>query len=533
MISDINIRIDGSKCTACGICVERCIMDNLRLSVAPCRQACPLHMNCQSYIRLLAQDREAEAIEQVQPYLPFLDILGRVCSHPCEAACERATIDGPVHIRAIKRYLADLCQEKSIKPGAVAAESGQSVAVVGSGPAGLMAAYRIRLKGHRVVVLEADSRPGGLMRRVIPSYRLPDVVLDQAISMLEELGIEFLTDHAVKSNAELDELKKTYKAVVMALGAGNPLNPSIEGLDNPRVIQALDLLRDVKSGGRPELGRSVLVIGGGDTAIDAAVSCRRMGVNPVSMVCLERPEEMPASQQSLAEAREEGVSIENCWGIGAISDLGERGLDIGLSRCLSVFDAKGGFAPQLEPVCLESLFADTVVLATGQRLDDANCPTNLPRNETGYLTADPVTRQVPEDPKIFICGNAASGPFSIVHALADGWEAALSVDRFLRKDSLTWDRDFWNGANVPEYEPKPERAVGGKRGELPGLHLGDHNLHDEQEQTMSAEQARKEAERCLSCGRSFEMNRTCWFCLPCEIECPTQALQVRMPYLVR
>jgi len=533
VISDINIRIDRNKCTACGTCVDRCIMDNLRLSVAPCRQACPLHMNCQSYIRLLAQDREEEAIEHVMPYLPFLGILGRVCSHPCEAVCERRPIDGAVHIRAIKRYLADVCQRKGLEPGPAAADTGRSAAVIGSGPAGLMAAYRLRLNGHRVVVYEAASQPGGLMRSVIPPYRLPNVVLDQAIAMLTDMGIEMRTATPVKTDDELEKLKSTFDAVVLALGAGCPMQPPIEGTANPGVIQALDLLCDVKAGEPLDLGRSVLIVGGGDTAIDAALTCRRMGIETVSMVCLERPAEMPGLQRSLTEAREEGISIENCWGVGGISELGEGGLEVALSRCLSVFDDQGGFAPQLEPVCRESLFADTVVLATGQQLDAAKCPRNVMRGKNGYLVADPLTRQVPGAAKLFVCGDAASGPTSIVHAMADGWEAALSADRLLQNDSLTWDRDFWNSGNVPEYEAQPERAVGGKRGSLPNLPPEKRNLNSEQEQALSSGQVRKEAERCLSCGRSFEMNQTCWFCLPCEIECPTQALEVRMPYLVR
>lgn len=533
MISDINISVDRDKCTACGICVERCIMDNLRLSVAPCRQSCPLHMNCQSYIRLLALGREEEAIGQVVPYLPFLGILGRVCSHPCETVCERGEVDDPVHIRAIKRYLADSAEKKGIKPGPVSPDTGRSAAVIGSGPAGLMAAFRLRLQGHRVVVFEADAQPGGLMRRVIPAFRLPSTVLDQAVDMLADMGIAFRTGQKVGRDIDFDRIKKEYDALVVALGAGRPVIPSIEGLDSVRTIQAMDLLRDLKAGERPDLGGTVAVIGGGETAVDAALACRRLGVGSVVMICLERQDEMPAAVQSIGDVLEEGVIVENCWGVSRLAAAGADRIEIGLSRCLSVFDARGTFAPQLEPVCRESLFASTVILATGQRFDDAGCPSELSRLDNGFLAADPLTRQSPDHPGVFICGDAVSGPSSIVQAMASAWEAALSADRYLLGDSLTWDRDFWNGSNVSQFESKPERAVGGKRGVLPGLPLADRNMEDEQELTLSAGQAKQEAERCLSCGRSFEMNRTCWFCLPCEIECPTQALQVRMPYLVR
>ena len=533
MFSDINIKIDRDKCTACGTCVERCIMDNLRLSVAPCRQACPLKMNCQSYIRLLAQDREAEAIAQVTPFLPFLGILGRICNQPCEAACERLKVDSPVHIRAIKRYLADRCAERGLSPEITVADTGRSVAVIGSGPAGLMAAYQLRLQGHAVTVIEADSQAGGLMRATIPAYRLPHDVLDQAIGLLAGMGIQFKFGQKVSAAADFEALKAENNAVVVALGAGKPLSPAIEGTDHPKVLQALDVLKGIKNGQPPELGDFVAVIGGGETGIDAALACRLLGVQAVHMVCLERPDEMPASARSLEEALEEKIEVENCWGVSQITETADGGLELGLSRCLSVFDATGQFAPMVEPVCRESLIADTVILATGQKLDETGCPAALSRDAAGYLAADPATMLSPDDPKLFICGDAHSGPTSVVHAMASGLEAALSANRFLEGSPLTWERGFWNFGNVPNYEALHERATGGDRGQLPVRSKAERNLENEQELALSAAQTKREAERCLSCGRSFEANKTCWFCLPCEIECPTQALEVRMPYFVR
>ena len=534
MFSDINIKIDRDKCTACGTCVDRCIMDNLRLSVAPCRQACPLNMNCQSYVRLLAQDKEDLALEQLAPFLPFVGILGRICSQPCESVCERGnTGDGPVHIRAIKRYLADLCAQKKLAPQAPTKESGSSAAVIGSGPAGLMAAFELRKSGHAVTVFEAAEKAGGLMRSSIPAYRLPDEVLDACLDQLSAMGIEFKLGRKIASQADFEALKAQYGAVLVALGAGKPLAPAIEGTGHPQVIQALDLLKQVKKGESPELTGPVVVIGGGETGVDAALACKRLGLESVSLVCLERPDEMPVSQRSLAELAEGKIMLENCWGVSQISEAADGELELSLSRCLSVFDSEGKFAPMVEPVCRESILAGSVILATGQELNQADCPPELSRSESGYLAADGVKAVSPDDPKVFICGDAHSGPSSVVQAMASGREAAISADRFLEGSPLTWERGFWSFGNVPEYEAQPERAVGGERGELPQLPLAERNLQAEQELTLSAEQARKEAERCLSCGRSFEANKTCWFCLPCEIECPTQALLVRMPYLVR
>ena len=321
--------------------------------------------------------------------------------------------------------------------------------------------------------------------------------------------------------------------MVVALGAGKPLSPAIEGTDHPKVLQALDVLKGIKNGQPPELGDFVAVIGGGETGIDAALACRLLGVQAVHMVCLERPDEMPASARSLEEALEEKIEVENCWGVSQITETADGGLELGLSRCLSVFDATGQFAPMVEPVCRESLIADTVILATGQKLDETGCPAALSRDAAGYLAADPATMLSPDDPKLFICGDAHSGPTSVVHAMASGLEAALSANRFLEGSPLTWERGFWNFGNVPNYEALHERATGGDRGQLPVRSKAERNLENEQELALSAAQTKREAERCLSCGRSFEANKTCWFCLPCEIECPTQALEVRMPYFVR
>ena len=387
MISDTNIRINRDLCYACGNCVDRCIMDNLSVSVAPCRQVCPLHINCQGYIRLIALGKEAEAAKELRKYTPFGAILGRICPRPCETVCvrNRNFNDGAVHIRALKRYLADTYPDITASPPTeIKPDSNHKAAIIGSGPAGLMAAYHLREKGHQVDVFEAQDRPGGILRFATPSFHLPPVVVDRTVDYLKAMGVIFKTGYTV-GRGNLSEKLKAYDAVILTI-----------------------IGRDVDSGG---------------------------------------------------------------------------------------------------------------------------LPAGLFNKETGQLEADPLTRQSVYRTNVFVCGDCLTGPSSVVHAMASGKEAAISADRLIKGESLRYGRDYYtrNGL-VKDYEASTRQPVGGARGKLDHLPA---STSGETNQIMTQEQARREAERCLSCGRSFESNRTCWYCLPCEIECPVDALEVRMPYLVR
>ncbi len=532
MISDVNIKVKRDLCYACGVCVERCIMDNLRLSLAPCRQACPLDINCQGYVRLIAQGREKEAAEELRLHTPFGAILGRVCSHPCEAVCERGDIDGPVHIRALKRYLADAYPEISHRVPPLAPDTGMTVDIVGSGPAGLSAAYVLGQQGHRVTVLESASEPGGLLRYGIPSFRLPTETLKRTVSTLEEMGVRFQTGKNVGQDLELDGLERQADAVILAIGAGLPKKLDLPGMNRSRVFQGLDLLRRVREGNAPSLGRSAVIIGGGNSAVDAALTCRRMGVSEVRMVCLEDRSQMPAFALELEEAREEGVVIDNCWGPTKLVPRENGQVEIEFSRCLSLYDELGRFNPALQQTCGLRFSADLIVVAVGQEVNVDGIPESMFDSSTKRLSADLMTRQLPVREKIFACGDCHSGAGSVVESMASGREAAISVDRFLRGEGLRWGRGNGNGC-IKEYEVDRSRIKGGKRGKLGRLAVEDRTLQLEVEKTLSGDEAHGEAERCLSCGRAAEVNRTCWYCLPCEIECPVNALEVRIPYLVR
>jgi NADPH-dependent glutamate synthase beta subunit-like oxidoreductase len=241
---------------------------------------------------------------------------------------------------------------------------------------------------------------------------------------------------------------------------------------------------------------------------------------------------MPAFKYEVTEALEEGVVLHTGWGpLDIRSDQGGVRVDFG--SCLALRDEQGNFSPKLAKQCGMSLKADTVILAVGQTLEASGLPVGFMEGGGKRLAADPVTLQLPVEPKVFVCGDAAAGPGSVVHAFASGKEAALSADRFLTGEGLEWGRDFWAGGNTRQYEVDLSRAQRGPRGQLPRRQIKERDLTKETELTLSRDAALIEAERCLSCGRAGELNRTCWYCLPCEIECPVKALEVRMPYLVR
>ena len=534
MISDLNIHVNRDLCYACGICVDRCILDNLRLHLAPCRTACPLHMNCQGYVRLIAQGKDREAAAEMRKYLPFGGILGRVCHHPCETSCEQTKAeDGAVHIRALKRYLADAYPDVARSMPHIEKDSGKTVAIVGSGPSGLMAAHDLRSCGHDITVFEADAEPGGLLRWAIPSFRLPVHEVEQAVDMLEQMGIQFKTGQALGKQVELSDIADRFDAVLLSVGAGAPVPLGIPGEDLEGVYQGLDLLKHTKQGNMPDLGRSVLVIGGGNCAVDVALTCTKLGIPEVRMICLEDRCDMPAFETELQEAQEEGVAIENCWGPRQFVRTKDGKIGVEVSRCLSVFDDQGAFCPALEDACSLGFEAGAIVVAVGQKLAGEGIPVEYSENGT-QLLADGLTLQSPASGNVFCSGDAVSGPKSVVDAMAQGREAAVSIDRFLAGDGLRWGRDFFaDNGFLEQYEADLSRVKGPGRGKLHRRPVEERTLTHEVEAVLTAEAARQEAERCLSCGRAAECNQTCWLCLPCEIECPVDALEVRMPYLIR
>jgi NADPH-dependent glutamate synthase beta subunit-like oxidoreductase len=530
-----NIRIDKNRCTFCGICVESCILDNLRMKLAPCRQACPLGVNCQGYIQLIARGREEEAIGLMRETLPFPGILGRICSQPCEKKCHRKeTEGGSLAIRALKRYLVDRFDSTvdSTEPPLprIKPPTGKKIAVVGSGPAGLMAAYDLRVRGHRAVVFDAESEPGGMLRWAIPEFRLPAAVLEKEIGILEKMGVEFRCGVTLGKEIRLETLKEQFDAVIAATGCPKHARLSLKGEDASGILHGLPFLKAVRSGKAPEVGKRVVVIGGGNVAVDAAQTALRIGAESVTLVALESERELPAFPRAVESALAEGVALECCWGNPTFDSEAGRLKGIDLQRCTRVFDACGDFRPIFDDCLLKHLDADTVIIAVGQGVDIAPFEgTAIVRK--GMLAADPLALQT-SDERLFLAGDFARGPSTVVEAMASGRQAAASVDRLLNGEDLFFGRRYPGPVEL-DYPIDTGRGSEEPRVRLPERRMRGTGDFEEIEGSLTEDEARREAKRCYSCGSPFGKYRTCWFCLPCEVECPHEALHVEIPYLLR
>ncbi|MHB1134782.1 MAG: FAD-dependent oxidoreductase [Chloroflexota bacterium] len=521
-----NIIVDPQKCIFCGKCADACILDNIRLQLAPCRQACPLHTNCQGYVQLIARGEDEKAMAVLGEGLPFPGIVGRVCSHPCESRCTRQEVDGQaVSIRELKRYLADNVPLPPLQAGAPRPER---VAIVGGGPAGAMAAVELRKAGFGVTLYDRHERLGGMLAVGVPEFRLPVAVLDGEMAQLRQLGVDLRLGVEVSRDVQLDDIIAGHDAVLLATGAHVGRRLGVPGEDLAGVWEGLTFLRQSRSSAKPQLGRRVVVIGGGNTAVDCAQTAHRLGAEQVRLVCLEQRAEMPAFAWEVEDALEEGIVVENGWGPTGCTGTAQVKA-VQLRRCLSVFDAQGRFAPVFDDSASKALAADTVVVAIGQGADLSYLQGSLTA-QGNWLRADARTGQLAG--KVFAAGDAASGPKTVIEALAAGREAAESIRRFLVGEDLAYDRDPFAGYET-EFAVDRSGAQARERAVPARATSEARRTFAELQADLAPATARAEAERCLSCGEAYGKFRNCWFCLPCEIECPEEALHVDIPYLLR
>ncbi len=531
-------------CTGCGACVEECpvtldgshgtglegrmavdFSSNLAVPFvpsivkerrAPCVETCPAHINIQGYVALVSKGRFKEAYDLIRETIPLPSVCGRVCFHPCETECNRREVDEPIAINNLKRFVSDYVhREGLLEPPAPLKPKGPKVAIVGSGPAGLTAAHDLIRMGYRPTVFEALSEPGGMLRVGIVSYRLPRDILDREIADLEKLGVEIRTGCRIGKDLSIEELfAKGYKSVFLSTGAHGARRLNIEGEDLKGVVDGVTFLREVNLKGKFKLNKNVIVIGGGNVALDCARAALRVGAKKVKVVCLESREEMPSHEWEILEAIEEGIDLMPSLGPKRI--LGKDGHVTGLEtlKVKHVFDEKGRFNPAFHPGTEGKVTGDSMIVAIGQMAEEGYLEgvKKVERDERGRLTIDASTLMTTR-PGLFAGGDLKTGPLSVIAAIADGKRAAIAIDRYIRKDKS--DMPEWDPVRadrdekyiVPKGVKKAKRVVPERLGSSERV-----KGFEEVEKTISREMAIEEARRCLNCG-------SCSECMECFRAC--------------
>ncbi len=494
-----------------------------RLS-APCKARCPVHIDVPGYLNAIAEGRFTDALETVLERNPFPSVCGRVCLHPCEEGCRRCLLDEPVAIARLKRAAADFGAYPSAHPDLSRPES---IGIVGGGPAGMTAAHDLAQKGFRVTVYEAKPALGGMMRYGIPNYRLPDYALDRDLAYILGFGVEVHTGARIGEDVTVEELREAHDAVLVAVGLQESRMLPIPGADASNVYAALPFLETSAKGEHVEVGRRVVVVGGGNVAMDVARTALRHGATWARVVCLESPEEMPASEEEIAEARQEGVTISCSWAPEAIIGSGGPSA-LQVKRCSAVFDANGRFAPTFDESVVETFEADTIVFAIGQgaAVEDLG----LPLDERGNIRVDKESLRTPIE-GVYATGDVITGPTKIIDAIASGRKAAAVIMKDLSGDASRLEEleeDSTVVGDVPEQ--MASRIQTRRRIRMEHLEYFESvKSFAEFELGYTEYEAAREAQRCLSCSTGARLSKEkCASCLTCLRVCPHGVPGVKM-----
>ncbi|MBQ1305113.1 MAG: FAD-dependent oxidoreductase [Erysipelotrichales bacterium] len=570
--------VDYAKCVGCGKCVEVCPAGAARLGqklcrkdgsrvkypmhdlpddnvwgedkwsrdyreknklnvydtgTSPCKTACPAHIAVQGYIRMAAQGRYEEAVKLIRLDNPFPAVCGAICNKRCEDRCTRGTIDKPVAIDEIKKFLAqwELKNPESYK---VVCENGDGnqwddykIAVIGAGPAGLTAAYYLRTEGYPVTVFEKEEKPGGMLTNGIPSFRLEKEIIEKEIDIIREMGAEIKCGVEVGKDITLDELRaQGYKAFYIAIGLQGGRLAGVPGEDAKGVESGVSFLRRVNKA-PVKLEGDVVVVGGGNVAADVARSALRCTEGKVTMLCLEQRDEMPAAKDEVAEMLEEGIEIIN--GYGPKEVVSENGEVTGVifKKCTSVFDENHRFSPKYDEDDTIVVTCENVLMAIGQSAEwgDLLKGSKVELRRNGTAVADPVTLQTAE-PDIFVGGDINHGARFAIDAIADGKEGMVSINRFVHPgQSLTIGRDLRQFIELDRDDIRVESYDNAER-QVPGMKPGEWKNFDDMRLPLTEEQIKKEAGRCLKCGASVVDLNQCIGCGLCTTRCQFDAIHL-------
>lgn len=487
--------------------LEQLLSDHNADCIAPCVQTCPANIDIQSYLRQVGNGNYEQAVRVIKDSNPFPIVCGRVCPHPCEAQCRRSLVDAPVAINYVKRFAADwdMSREKPWIPKKKAA-TGKRIAIVGAGPSGLSAAYYSAINGHDVTVFERQPQAGGMIRYGIPEYRLPKATLDKEIDIMRKLGIKIMTGKALGTHLHLEDLSSDFDAVYLAIGSWRATPMSIEGENADGVWLGIQYLEQETKGVDTELGETVIVIGGGNTAIDCArTALRKEGVKSVKLVYRRTQEEMPAEKYEVEEALHEGVEMLFLMAPTRILCGGPKKQ----LECMRMKLGEPDRSGRRRPVPIEGsevlIEADTIIGAIGQSTNTQFLYNDLPvkLNKWGDIEINGRTGQTSEL-NVFAGGDCVTGPATVIQAVGAGRHAAESMDNFLMKGYVRESHQDYSCSrgcleDLPRWEfeerPKFRRAI------MPSISVeARHKSFEEVELGLEEEIARLEARRCLKCG---------------------------------
>lgn len=528
------------KCVGCYTCARSCphgcidIVTSEKgekgLIPAPCTQACLAYVDAARYIRFIAQGKPSEAVAVVREKNPFPSVCAYICAHPCEDSCNRGLIDEPVAIRMLKRFAVDNDSGLWKQNSKVAPPSGKRVAVIGSGPAGLTAAYYLtKLCGHSVTVFEALPEPGGMLRFGIPDYRLPKHILKKDISDITNVGVEIRTNTGVDNPKSL--LGQGFSAVFVAVGAQQAIGLGVPGDDDPRVLGGVDFLRNVNLGKKVELGNRVAIIGGGNTAMDSARTALRLGAKEVTIIYRRTRVEMPASTEEIKDALDEGIKILFLAAPSRVISH-EEGLMLECNRMkLGAEDASGRRRPEPIEGSEFTISLDNIIAATSQQPDISDS-FGLEIGKGNRIKVNPDTLSTSRE-GIFAGGDAVTGTATAIEAVAAGRQAAISIDKYLG-----------GRGNIDEVLAPPEEIIsrtgGPREGWRPKIGAIEHerriNSFDGVEIGWSKKEAVQETKRCLRCDLAYKVEKyqlnggLCIYCGLCVESCPFDALFMGYSY---